>query len=68
MHIVLCFVFRRLVYPMLPVSLDCPILIAPSVFYNVYLQFVAYLLQEAQCKMITIIEVRCWLVGDTHPV
>ena len=25
-----------LVYPMLPVSLDCPFLIAPSVFSNVY--------------------------------
>ena len=37
-HIVLCFcfVFLRLVYPMLPVSLDCPILFAPSVFSNVY--------------------------------
>jgi hypothetical protein len=38
-HIVLCFCFvrLRLVYPMLPVSLDCPFLIASSVFYNVYL-------------------------------
>jgi len=38
-HIVLCFCFHflRLVYPMLPVSLDCPFLIAPSVFSNVYL-------------------------------
>ena len=26
-----------LVYPMLPVSLECPFLIAPSVFFNVYL-------------------------------
>jgi hypothetical protein len=26
-----------LVYPLLPVSLDCPSLIAPSVFSNVYL-------------------------------
>ena len=26
-----------LVYPMLPVSLDCPFLIAPSVFSNMYL-------------------------------
>ena len=31
-----CFVFLRLVYPMLPVSLDCPILIDSSVFSNVY--------------------------------
>jgi hypothetical protein len=38
-HIVLCFcfVFLRLVYPMLPVSLDCSFLIAPFVFSNVYL-------------------------------
>ena len=34
---ILCCVFLRLVYPMLPVSLDCPFLIAPSVFSNVYL-------------------------------
>jgi hypothetical protein len=31
---VVCFVC--LVYPMLPVSLDCPFLISPSVFSNVY--------------------------------
>ena len=31
-----CFVFLRLVCPMLPVSLDFPFLIAPSVFSNVY--------------------------------
>jgi len=39
-HILLCFCFvgLRLVYPMLPVSLDCSFLIAPSVFSNVYLQ------------------------------
>ena len=38
-HIVLyyCFLFLPLVYPMLPVSLDCPFLIAPSVFSTVYL-------------------------------
>jgi hypothetical protein len=39
-HISLCCVFVfffRLVYTMLPVSLDCPFLIAPSVFSNVYL-------------------------------
>jgi hypothetical protein len=27
-----------LVYPMFPVSLECPFLIAPSVFSNVYLK------------------------------
>jgi len=39
-HIVLCFcfVFHRLVYPMFPVSLDSPFLIALSVFSNVYLR------------------------------
>jgi hypothetical protein len=31
-----CFVFLRLVYHMLPVSLDCPFLIEPSVFSSVY--------------------------------
>ena len=36
----LCCVFVRLVYPMLQVSLDFPILIAPSVFSNVYLHSV----------------------------
>ena len=37
-HIVLCFCFGflRLVYPMLPVSLNCPFLIVPSLFFNVY--------------------------------
>jgi hypothetical protein len=33
-YIVLCFSLC-LVYPMLPVPLDCPLLIAPSVFSNV---------------------------------
>ena len=39
-HIVLCFcfVFLRIVYPMLPVSLYCTFLIVPSVFSNVYLR------------------------------
>ena len=32
-----CFVVLRLVYPTLPVSLDCPFLIAPSVVANVNL-------------------------------
>jgi hypothetical protein len=34
--VVFCFVFPRLVWHMLPVSLDFPFLIAPSVFSNVY--------------------------------
>ena len=38
MHVVLCFcvVFLRLVYTMLPISLDCPFVIAPFVFSNVF--------------------------------
>jgi hypothetical protein len=37
-HILRCvlFGFLRLVYPVLPVSLDCPLLLAPLVFSNVY--------------------------------
>ena len=31
-------VFLRLVYPVLPVSLDCPFFTAHSVFSNVYLR------------------------------
>jgi len=37
-HILCCaFVFLHLVYPMLPVSLDYPFPIAPSLFSNAYL-------------------------------
>ena len=32
----LCFSSSCLLYPMLPVSLDCPFLIAPSAFSNLY--------------------------------
>jgi len=32
---ILCCVILRIVYPMLPVSLDCPFLITTSVFSNV---------------------------------
>jgi hypothetical protein len=35
----LCFVFLRLLYPMLAVSLDFPFLISPSVFSNVYFTY-----------------------------
>ena len=37
-HVVLCFCFAflRIMYPMLPVSLDCLFFIIPSVFYNFY--------------------------------
>ena len=35
---VFCFVFIRIVYPMLSVSLDCPFMIAPSVFSNVFFE------------------------------
>ena len=36
-YCVVFFVFHRFVYHMFPVSLDGSFLIAPSVFYNVYL-------------------------------
>ena len=36
----LCCVFVCIVYPSLPVSLDCPFLIAPSVFSTVYFIFI----------------------------
>ena len=32
-----CIAFLRLVRPMLPISLDCPFFIDPSIFSNVYL-------------------------------
>ena len=46
-HIVLCFcfIFLRLMNPMLPVSLDCPFLIAPSVFSSVYFRVLIQVLQ-----------------------
>ena len=34
-----CFVLLRLVYPMLPISLDCPFLIAPSVFCTFFFTY-----------------------------
>ena len=51
--IVLCywFVCLRLVYPMLPVSLDCQFLIAPSVFSNVYNFFFFTKLYKKQIKI-----------------
>ena len=42
----LCFVCLRLVFPMFPVSLDYPLLIAPSVFSNVYLLQISHLIQH----------------------
>ena len=36
---ILCFVFAVFFFVLLSVSLDSPFLIAPSVFSNVYLQF-----------------------------
>jgi hypothetical protein len=34
------FILNRVKYPMLPVSLNCPFLIASSVFSNVYSQYI----------------------------
>jgi hypothetical protein len=51
MHIVLwfCFLVLRIVYPMLPVSLDWPVCIASSVIFNVYFQNVLSILHEINC-------------------
>ena len=59
---ILCFccVFLRLVWPMLSVSLDCPFLIAPSVFSNVYLVQVPYLLINPLNKLL-LCKLKSWL-------
>ena len=60
-HIVLCFcfVFHRLLYPMLPVSLNCPFFIAPLAFFSVYLNppffiqvLVPYQKSHQSCKCV----------------
>ena len=40
------FVFVCLVYPVLLVSLDCPFLVAPPVFSNVYIAFMPIIIKE----------------------
>jgi len=48
-HILCCvfvFLFCFFVYPMLPVSLDCPFCIAPSVFSNVYLNLFFFIVRK----------------------
>jgi hypothetical protein len=59
---ILCFccVFLRLVWPMLSVSLDCPFLISPSVFSNVYLVQVPYLLIIPLNKLL-LCKLKSWL-------
>ena len=48
----LCFGFDllRLVNPMLPVSLDCSFLIAPSVFSNVYKVDIIVISSRVSCS------------------
>ena len=46
------FVFLRLVYPMLSVSLDCPFLIAPSVFSNIYLSCVPFVVSFSRLSFL----------------
>jgi hypothetical protein len=50
-----CFVCFRLVYPVLPASLDCPFLIAPSVFSSVYLHCNVLYFFQIQLNMINIL-------------
>ena len=51
-HIVLCscFVCLRLVYHKLPVTLDCPFLIALSVFSNLYINIQTFVEPKTTCK------------------
>ena len=49
-HIVLCF-FLRLMYPMLPVYLDCPFFIAPSLFSSVYFLSITLPYYQGQTSM-----------------
>jgi hypothetical protein len=56
------YVFLRFVYPMLPFSLDCPFLIAPSVFSNVYLTIKTSASLEACIVLLNIlIRIIFWL-------
>jgi len=41
-----CFAFLRLMYPMLPVSPDCPLLIVVSVVFNVYIYYLQSTIQK----------------------
>ena len=54
-HILCCvFVLLRHVYPVLPVFLDCPFMIGPSVFSNVYLNYGRFSLPPMQFNYIGI--------------
>ena len=51
----LCSVFLCLVYPVLPVYLDCPFLFSPSVFSDVYFYFIFWLvIQSTKFTMATL--------------
>jgi hypothetical protein len=61
-HIVLCFcVLFVFVFQILPVSLDYPFLIAPSVFSNVYLL-------DRQCDMAKTTTVKTYVKSSLIPV
>jgi len=70
-HIVslFCFVFRRLVYSMLPVSLDCQFVIVPSVFPNIYLiKIVSLLLQRSEnCNIPIVLSVLPLFTAFDYP-
>ena len=53
-HTVLCFCFvcLRLVYPMLPILLDCQFLIGPAVFSNVY-KIPDIHMDNTECSLLT---------------
>ena len=51
---ILCCVFLRIVYAILPVSLDCPFFIDPSVFSNVYYAIFHWIDVHLRCRYINI--------------
>jgi hypothetical protein len=60
-----------LVYPMLPVSLDCPFLIATSVFSNVYIQynpFIVLFCLSSSCVLCTQCCQFLWIVHFWLPL
>jgi hypothetical protein len=55
-----CLVFLRIVYPMLPVSLDCSCVIASSVFSNVYLYNSLHFRHHNNFTMQSKVKYTCW--------
>jgi len=65
-----CSVVRRLVYPMLPVSLGCPLLTDPSVFSNVYslCVYVQYFINNIMILQVLKVFVECVTTQTGHSI